>query len=86
MIPKLNKVISDSGGYIELLKGTMFDAALQADPVVDVSHLGFEMTGLFSPINGTDLDPKDLEKNLTTSVHLDSVFDQNGANLQFYLH
>lgn len=61
MIPKLNKIISDSRAYLELLPGILLDSSLQSDPIVDMNYMGFRMTGLFSPVNGTDLDPKDLE-------------------------
>lgn len=86
MIPKLNKVISDSGAYLELLPGILFDASLQAEPVADLQYFGLAMTGLFSPVNGTELTPKDLEKNSTEPVQLSHMYDPAGANLQFYLH
>jgi hypothetical protein len=62
------------------------DASLQSDPIVDMNYMGFRMTGLFGPVNGSDLDPLKLEMNLTEPVNMTYVNDPNGGNLQLYLH
>ena len=86
MIPKLNKIITDSRAYLELIPGILLDASLQTDPVVDQSYMGFKMTGLFSPVNGTDLEPKELELNSTEPIAMSYLYNSNGGNLQLYLH
>lgn len=86
MIPKLNKVISDSRAYIELFPAISLDASLQSDPIMDMSYMGFRMTGLFGPVNGSDLDPKALEQNLTEPINMTYVNDPNGGSLQLYMH
>jgi hypothetical protein len=86
MIPKLNQLITESEAFLELLPDTLFDASLQSEPIVDTQYYGLEMTGIFSPINGTELTPKDLETNYNVPVKLTNVYDTSGANLQLYLH
>jgi hypothetical protein len=86
MIPKLNKIISDSRAYVVLLPGISLDASLQSEPIVDQNYMGFRMTGLFGPVNGSDLDPNALEKNLTEPANMTFVNDPAGGNLQLYMH
>jgi len=40
MIPKLNKLLAENRGYVELLPNIVFDTSLQASPMVASEFLG----------------------------------------------
>jgi len=89
MIPKLNKLLAENRGYVELLPNIVFDTSLQASPMVTSDFLGLQMTGLFSPLNQTAFKPADLEKNTTNPEVLDEslpLYDPNGLKFQMVLH
>lgn len=65
LIPKINAMIVDSRGYAEWVPGMQFDASLQEEPTMKDDFFGLQMTGMFSPLGGPDLEPKDVELNNT---------------------
>lgn len=71
------------------MPGIMFDTSLQDSPHLYKHYVGFEMTGLFSPANSTDLEPENLERNTTDNSLLYPKFpefDRNGSKLQLNIH
>lgn len=42
-----------------------FDTSLQEEPTMKDDYFGLQMTGMFSPLGGPDLEPKDVELNNT---------------------
>lgn len=65
LIPKINSMIIDSRGYYEWVPGMQFDTSLQEEPTMKDDFFGLQMTGMFSPLGGPDLEPKDVELNNT---------------------
>jgi hypothetical protein len=45
----------------------MFDSSVQRHPCMAKHYFAIEMTGLFSLVNSTDLEPRNLELNTTES-------------------
>lgn len=89
MIPKINAMIADSKGYFEWVPGMVFDTSLQEEPTMSDDFFGLAMTGMFSPANGTALEPKDVELNNTAVDNPLPVHDMDKADkkkLELFFH
>lgn len=65
LIPKINGMLEGSRGYYEWVPGLQFDASLQEPPTMLHDYMALQMTGMFSPAGGPDLEPRDVELNNT---------------------
>ena len=89
LIPKVNSMIVDSRGYYEWVPGMQFDTSLQEEATMKDDCFGLQMTGMFSPMGGPALEPKDVELN-TTAVDVPlPVHDMDKADkkkLEVFFH
>lgn len=65
LIPRINEMLLASRGYSDWIPGMQFDTALTEEPTFAQGFFGLQMTGMFSPLGGPDLEPKDVELNNT---------------------
>ena len=89
LVPKVNSMIVDSRGYYEFVPGMQFDTSLQDEPTFKEGYFGMQMTGMFSPMGGPDLEPKDVELNSTMVEIPLPVHDQakeDKKKFEIFLH
>jgi hypothetical protein len=89
LIPKINEMLLASRGYSDWIPGMQFDTSLQEDPTFAQGYFGLQMNGMFSPLGGPDLEPKDVELNNTAVDVALPVHDPDKSDkkkLELFLH
>lgn len=90
LMPKVNTMITKTRGYGQFIEGMQFDTSLQQEPTMEQqsngqAYMGLEMTGIFSPLGGPDLQPQDFEMN-NTDASLPVHDNEERDDFELFLH